>query len=451
MRRLSTNRPLPAVLFLAALGVVGALASAPALAAAKGPAVVPIITTSDAVGSIKPCGCHIPKGGFARIASFVDSTRIQHGETLVLDAGDFAADVARTIENSKLDFQFDLMALVGYDAIAVGERELAYGLDRLHAASTRAKLPIVVTNLVDRGTGKPAFATTRVFRKNGVRVGVFALLSPKLQFTGPDSARLAVDDPMTVAQQTVAELRKQADVVVCLAHLGRVEGEDLAAQVPGIDVVILAHHPGFVAQGRRVNNTVTVASGEQGQNMGLTLLTMEGKKVVDLTSETRILMPEVGERADIAKMTKEFEDKLNAEQLKAQQSQAVQSAAPQPGQDQYLGTENCMNCHKDQYDHWLTTQHAHAFATLERAQKEATPECVQCHVVGFGRPGGYVNATASAKLKNVGCEVCHGYGTQHDMFAKTGGKVAEAVCVTCHTPANDPGWNYAAKLPRISH
>ena len=72
-------------------------------------------------------------------------------------------------------------------------------------------------------------------------------------------------------------------------------------------------------------------------------------------------------------------------------------------------------------------------------------------VVGFNRPSGYVNAQTTSKLKNVGCEVCHGYGSRHDMFAHHGGKVAEAVCVTCHTPANDPGWNYAAKLPRVSH
>ena len=113
--------------------------------------------------------------------------------------------------------------------------------------------------------------------------------------------------------------------MVCLAHLGRVEGEDLAAQVPGIDVVILAHHPGFVAQGRRVNSAVTVASGEQGQNVGLTQVTLEGKKVLDLASETKILMPEIGERSDIARLTKEFEDKLNEETRKAQQTQAVQT------------------------------------------------------------------------------------------------------------------------------
>ena len=94
---------------------------------------------------------------------------------------------------------------------------------------------------------------------------------------------------------------------------------------------------------------------------------------------------------------------------------------------------------------------ATCLATLERVQKDATAECVQCHVVGFDRPGGYVNAQTTSKLKDVGCESCHGYGTRHEMFKNTGGKVAEAVCLTCHTPANDQGWNYAAKLPRVSH
>ena len=131
---------------------------------------------------------------------------------------------------------------------------------------------------------------------------------------------MRVEDPIATAQRMVAELRKQADVIVLMAHLGRVEGEDLAAQVPGIDVVVLAHHPGFVAQGRRVNQSVTVAAGEQIQNMGVTLVTLDGKKVADLVSETKVLLPEVGERADIARLTKDFEDRQN-ELLKKSQAQ----------------------------------------------------------------------------------------------------------------------------------
>jgi hypothetical protein len=381
----------------------------------------------------------------------IDSTRIKAGDAVVVDAGDWAPDLSKPNEAPKLQFQLEMMSLMGYDAIGIGERELAFGLPTIQESGAKTKSPLISSNLIDKKTGKPVFKTSVIVKKGNVKVGIFSVLGPKIDLLGNAGELVTVDDPIATAQKMVAELRKQADVIVCLAHLGRVEGEDLAAQVPGMDVVILAHHPGFVAQGRRVNSAVTVASGEQGQNVGYTLVTLEGKKVVDLASETKILMPEVGDRGDIARMTKEFEDKLNEAQRKAQQTQTLQNTTNAPGADQYLGSENCMSCHASQYEHWRTTQHGHAFATLERVQKEATPECVQCHVVGFGRQGGYANAQTSAKLKNVGCESCHGYGTQHDMFAKTGGKVDEAVCLTCHTPANDPGWNYAAKLPRVSH
>ena len=341
---------------------------------------------------------------------------------------------------------------MGYDAAGIGERELGFGYEKLKAAAAKSKTPLISSNLIDKKSGKTAFKPYVVTRKGGLKVGIFSVMGPKIELPANSGEQLMIDDPIATAQKMVAELRKQSDVVVALTHLGRVEGEDLAAQVPGIDVVILGHHPGFVAQGRRVNSSITVASGEQGQNVGMTKVILDGKKVSDLSSETLILMPEVGERADLAKLAKDFEDAQNAALQKAQQSSQLQDTKKQqPGGDQYVGSEACKSCHRSEYEQWQSTQHAHAFATLQRVQKDATPECVQCHVVGFQRPTGYVNAASTVKLQNVGCESCHGYGTRHEMFAKTGGKVAEAVCVTCHQPANDPGWNYAAKLPRVSH
>ena len=339
---------------------------------------------------------------------------------------------------------------MSYDAAGIGERELGFGYEKLQEMAAKSKTPLISSNLIDKKSGKPAFKPSVIVRKGGLKVGIFSVLGPKIELPANAGEKVTIDDPISTAQKMVADLRKQCDVVVALTHLGRVEGEDLAAQVPGIDVVILAHHPGFVAQGRRVNSSITVASGEQGQNIGLTKLVLDGKKVSDLSSETLILMPEVGERADIAKLAKEFEDRQNAILQKEQQQTQLQNTDNKSG-DQYLGSETCMGCHRAQFEQWSSTQHAHAFATLQRVQKDATPECVQCHVVGYQRPSGYVNAQATGKLMNVGCEACHGYGTRHEMFAKTGGKVAEAVCLTCHTPANDQGWNYAAKLPRVSH
>ena len=414
--------------------------------------VLPVLSTSDAVGKVTPCGCHTPKGGFARIASVIDSTKIKYGDALVVDAGDFAPEATNPIEVARIEFQFKSMELLGYDAIGIGERELNFGYDKLKALAAASKVPVLSANLVDKKTGRPAFKPWVIVKKGNLKVGVFSVLGPKIELPANAGEQLTVDDPLSTAQKTVAELRKQCDVVVALAHLGRVEGEDLAAQVPGIDVVILAHHPGYVAQGRRVNSAVTVASGEQIQNMGVSKVMLDGRKVLDLASESLILMPEVGERSDIARLVKDFEDGQNEKLRKQQQSDALHEGEQAPGGDRYLGSEACASCHAEQFAQWQTTQHAHAFATLQRVSKESTPECVQCHVVGYTRPTGYVNAEAGGGgLQNVGCEACHGMGTRHSELVGTGGKVAEAVCQTCHQPANDTGWNYAAKLPRISH
>ncbi len=310
---------------LAAALLLG-VGAAPALAA-SGPVTVPILSTTDAVGELKPCGCHTPKGGLARVASLVDSTRIKYGQALLVEAGDFAPDVTRTHERPKLDYQFDIMSLLGYDAVGVGDRELAYGLPTLRALATRGKLTLVSSNVMEKATGKPAFATSKIVKVNGVKVGVFAVLNPVLELNATAAGEVTVLDPLATAQEMVAKLRKEADVVVCLAHMGRVEGEDLAAQVPGIDVVILSHQPGIVAEGRHVNASVTVASGQQIQNMGATFVTVQGKTVIDKKSYNKVLMPEVGERSDIARMTKELEDGINEAQKKAQAA-ATGAAAP---------------------------------------------------------------------------------------------------------------------------
>src|SRR4026207_347633 len=46
-----------------------------------------ILSTTDVKGKTSPCGCHIPKGGLARLASVADSLRSLYPDVLLLDAG----------------------------------------------------------------------------------------------------------------------------------------------------------------------------------------------------------------------------------------------------------------------------------------------------------------------------------------------------------------------------
>ena len=106
----------------------------------------------------------------------------------------------------------------------------------------------------------------------------------------------------------------------------------------------------------------------------------------------------------------------------------------------YMGIKTCKMCHNKkatgkQYTVWLGTSHAKALEALrsDKAKEIATqrgvkgapdlaPECIQCHVTGWGNKSGYQlkvdpdNRRAVSKnkaLENVGCEVCHGPGSKY--------------------------------------
>jgi len=102
---------------------------------------------------------------------------------------------------------------------------------------------------------------------------------------------------------------------------------------------------------------------------------------------------------------------------------------------EYTGSESCRLCHKDEHEKWSTSRHAHAYATLEKFGSQHDPECIVCHVVGFEYEGGFVSEEKRGHLKDVGCENCHGPGSEHIKSLgseKTAGP--KSVCTDCHTP-----------------
>jgi peroxiredoxin len=117
----------------------------------------------------------------------------------------------------------------------------------------------------------------------------------------------------------------------------------------------------------------------------------------------------------------------------------------------YSGSDACAVCHEKETDTWLLTRHAHAFDTLVKHGADARPDCVGCHVVGFGSPGGYTISPRTPDFENVGCESCHGRGGPHLSPAFVTAGNYEPVCVTCHDQKHSLGFEYASFVPRVSH
>ncbi len=128
-------------------------------------------------------------------------------------------------------------------------------------------------------------------------------------------------------------------------------------------------------------------------------------------------------------------------QVNAHNKEAFKDRKPEPappGQSSYVGADACASCHTKERAFWNKTRHAGAYATLVKEYKEFNLECVDCHVTGYGKPGGST-VTFTDKLQNVQCEVCHGPGSRHVDDPKNAELITKSpdksLCAsTCHHP-----------------
>jgi len=377
-----------------------------------------------------------------------------YGQVLLVDSGNFFPENDDPAYGDVAGFLMDAMKILGTDAVGVGEHELRFGYSFVRANMERSGLPMVCANITLKASGKPAFTPYIIKKVGSVKVGIFGLMSDKVSY-GPSADSLKLEEPTAAARRVIAEMKKKgATVTVLLSQLGKIESEDLAAAVPGIDAMIIGHASTLLMKGRMIKNTVACYGGEQGQYLGRTILTLNAARA-QTTGECDAFMlgPEVGERPEVAKLVKSFEDGFNEKMRKLDKEKAVRadSLKSKESPDRFLGAELCVRCHVDEGEQWKTTAHSIAWKTLVDAKKDATPECITCHVVGYRKPGGFSTSADSTKLGNVQCENCHGMGTMHEAFANPHKTVTEQVCITCHQGENDPEWNWSKKRPLIVH
>jgi 2',3'-cyclic-nucleotide 2'-phosphodiesterase (5'-nucleotidase family) len=315
---------LAATLLAAGLVVITGLANA------KAPILNPdkllILSTTDVKGKTGPCGCHIPKGGLSRRATYVDSIRTVYGQVLLVDNGGFFPEDAE--HKDAAPFLIGAMKALGTDVVNVGEGDLHFGLAYLTGRASAAALPVISSNLLDKQTHQPIFKPYLIKKVGDVSVGMFGLMNPKGDL-GPAHDSIEVQDPMTVAPAMVRELRaKGAQVVVLLSQLGKIEGEDLVAGVEGIDAVVMGHNASLMQRGRMVKNTVACYGGDQGHYVCRTDVTLDPHGHMTKAEASAVIMgPEVADKPQIASMVKTFEDDLNARIEKASK-QTDNTAAP---------------------------------------------------------------------------------------------------------------------------
>ena len=305
-----------AILALAAgLAAAGGAGCAGAAARGSGADSLVILHTNDIHSQFDPLDSdtngHL--GGAAPRARVVAGQRALGGRVILLDGGDLVQGTPY-YNTFRGEPDHRLLDLLRYDAIALGNHDLDDGPAAWRARAETTRTPIVSANVfadaesawagfaeptvpaparrgarwvggarVAEGTALRYLAAPYiVLERGGLRIAVFGLMTSDLTRIVLPSRNhgVAVGSPIAAAQELVPRLRREADVVIALTHLGVADDRKLVERVPGIDVVIggHSHTPLFEpVYGRRPASAPTpiAQAGSRGAYVGRTTLLWE--------------------------------------------------------------------------------------------------------------------------------------------------------------------------------
>jgi 5'-nucleotidase/UDP-sugar diphosphatase len=211
-------------------------------------------------------------GGMAQLAGQVAVFRARAPErTLLVDAGD--AWQGTFISNAnKGEAVTKAMNLMRYDALAVGNHEFDWGQDVLAQRAKEATFPFLAANVIEATTGaSPSYLKPFVVKDLGIaRIGIVGL-------TNPGSATIVKATSVTglrfqtaadSVRPLMAEVQRQADIIVVVAHIGLIDAVQLARDVPAIDVIVAAHDHLPTQTARVEGRTTIVNAGAYTQYLG---------------------------------------------------------------------------------------------------------------------------------------------------------------------------------------
>ncbi len=363
-----------------------------------------IIYTGAVYGELEPCGCS-PKtdfGGLARLSGYL----VEHAEELspliLIDAGNFSL---KDTPQGRLKAEAILKSynIMKYDAVAFLRNEGIFPSGFFDHILNQYKLPAV--------SGMTGYERSVQEKRNDLDLNISidpaGHLKEKLNI-------LLTDLPLSECKDI-----KEWDLIITSS------GEKLEEPII-------------------INKTVIIAGYPKGEKFGILSLEIAQDGVeYGFKHRWQPLGNTIEEDIRVREVLNAYDKKV-AQLLKDMKYISEETT--------YLGVSKCAECHQLFVESWEKTPHAHAFSSLQESGKSSDPECIVCHVVGFGEKGGFHTIEKTPELANVQCEVCHGLDREHlSDFSRPMKPVTESICIKCHTASNSPDFNFQAYFDKIKH
>ena len=397
------------------------------------PADVLIAVTGRQNGLMKPCGCSEPqRGGLLRLAALLDAARATAKASAAVSLGETLTDASMPEQNQlKAELFRASLGAMDFRGMLLSGADLSPFYPALaQPYGTPAETPRPPLNVRIKPTGIAAASASvdpiLQFEVGGVRVRAVSVVDPTLR---EDLVGMGIADAVVAPEAALEALTKEPGVLLVAAHVLR---ESMALVVKAAqlasDTVIVVDMGGGVAYDRPVSGygfakPMLVTFEGHGKAVGLLRLTKstaKGGPPWTASYESVLLDPPFD--GSPSKTRPAVQAIFDAYRQRVRDEKLIEKFGRfEDGGTKFVGSEACAKCHEAIYEDWKLTPHTHAFETLVDKGVERDPECVTCHTVGWSRDrekwsrnqSSFFTAEASPKLLGVGCESCHGAGSEH--------------------------------------
>ena len=417
-------------------------------------------------GHLEPCACASGQvGGMARRT--FRSLQDRGSYDFLIEGGDLTTG-GTPLDELKLYTILNVLddQRARYDAVGLGPGDLALDPDLLAGfVESFPQLPFVCADLVPTDAEMPwPFRAFVDLEEGTAKARVTGLATRTPEPTGGLTPRFELLTPQAAWARAMEGVASDSFRVL-LHHGSSASAREAAALDPRPDLIvsIQAEHaepprdPEFLDGG-----VPMVQPGVRGRFLlDVTLARMDGApritQYAPIPLEGSRTRKGALEDPDVRALVLAHRHEVQADGTRERMAEL----SPTANGASYVGNARCAICHPEAQAVWEKTRHARAWATLEEAAVGERygwpvphyPDCVRCHTVGYGQTTGFVNMEKTPGLRDVGCESCHGAGSQHaaNPIDNRLGSIGAASCLVCHDFEQSPDFDYAEHWKQIEH
>lgn len=247
---------------------------------------------------------HCNVDGYAKVSALKNELIQENNYVAVVSSGDY-------IQGSSLgaisqgEYIANLINLVDYDVLTLGNHEFDYKLSRLFELTSKIESPIVCSNFINLKENKLVFEPYKIISYEDFDIAFIGVTTPStisssspIQFMDDNGNYLysfSGDNLYKTVQKNIDKAKKDgAEFIILLSHLGT-EGvlpqwscQELVKNTYGIDVVLDGHSHSVIEKelikDKKNREVIISSTGTKFQNIGKLTLTNTGKVKTELIS-----------------------------------------------------------------------------------------------------------------------------------------------------------------------